>query len=190
MSVNTTPSCPTGCSTILPHADFNYCSPENSFGEITHIFFAALDAACFTNWGSVVEWTNRLSNTDDDIDAVRFFHVKADKPVGERDTMEISLGRKVKSPATYTINIEVDDVSDLNYEFMRASQCDTMFRMWYATPDYLFGGVCGVEVNLNLDYQIERGTKSIHKIIGTATWEDPFTPERIDNPLSGTTLTD
>lgn len=190
MSVNTTPTCPSGCSAILPDLDFNYCSPVNTFGEINYVFLAAIDAECFTDWTSITEWTNRLSNTSGDPDAIRFMHVKADIPVGERDTIETSLCRKVKTPASYTINIEVDDLSDLNYEFMRQSQCSVTFRMWYATPDYIFGGNCGVEVVLNLDYVIERGCKSIHKIMGTATWEDPFAPQRAANPLAGTTLTD
>lgn len=190
MSVNTNPTCPTGCSGILPDLDFNYCSPVNSFGEITHIFLAAYDAECFTDWTALTEWLARLNNTSDDPDAIRFMHVKADKPVSERETIETSLGRKVKSPGSFTLNIEVDDVSDLNYEFMRASQCNTLFKMWYVAGDYLFGGTCGVDAILNLDYQIERGTKSIHKIIGTATWEAAFTAERTDNPLAGTILTD
>jgi hypothetical protein len=190
MSVNNVPVCPTGCSTILPDLEFNFCSPVNSFGEISHVFLAALDAECFTDWTSSVEWLARLNNTSDDINAVRFMHVSADFPLGERDTIETSLCRKVKTPASYTLNIDVDDVADLNYTFMRASQCNTVFRMWFVAGDYLFGGNCGVEVILNLDYLIERGCKSIHKISGTATWEDPYAPERIANPLASTTLSD
>lgn len=190
MSANTVPICPSGCTGILPDLDFNYCSPVNAFGEITHIFLAAYDAECFTDITSLAEWLARLDNTTSDPDAIRFMHVKADKPVGERDTIETSLGRKVKSPGSYTINIEVDDVSDLNHEFMRTTSCSTTMKMWYAAGGYLWGGVCGVNAIVTLDYQIERGTKAIHKIIGTATWEAEFAPERIVNPLEGTILTD
>lgn len=190
MSVNTTPTCPTGCATVLPDLNFNYCAPENSFGEISHVFLAAIDAECFSDWTQLGEWTARLNNTSDDPDAIRFMHVSADWPAPERDTIETSLCRKVKTPATFTLNIDVDDLSDLNYEFMRTSQCNQTFRMWYASPDYIFGGNCGVEVILNLDYIIERGCKTIHKITGTAVWEDPYSPQRADNPLSGTVLTD
>jgi len=190
MSVNTTPVCPSGCPGILPDLDFNYCAPVNSFGEITHIFLAAYDAECFTDWTSITEWLARLDNDSDDPDAIRFLHVKADKPVAETETVEISLGRKIKSPASFTLNIEIDDVSDLNHEFMRVSQCNTLFKMWYIAGDYLFGGMCGIDVILYLDYLIERGTKSIHKITGTATWDASFSPERTDNPLAGTILTD
>lgn len=190
MSQNSTPTCPSGCGTSIPSLEFSYCDPVLGYGEITHIFLANVDAECFTDVESLTEWLARLSNTSADPDAIRFLHTKADKPATEREETEISLGRKVKSPGTFTLNIDVDDVSDLNYEFMRSSQCNTVFKMWFATKEYLFGGICGIDVILNLDYVIERGTKSIHRITGTAIWDTEFSPERVDNPLSGTTLTD
>jgi len=190
MSTNVNPVCPTGCDTPVPSADFNFCAPVNSFGEVTHIFLASLEAECFTDVEDVDEWLARLDNTTTDINAIRFLHVSADWPAGERDTIETSLYRKVKTPATFTINVDVDDVSDLNYEFMRASQCNIVWRLWFVAGDYLFGGICGVEANLNLDYVVERGSKSIQKITGTAQWEASFSPERVDNPLSGQTLSD
>lgn len=188
MSANINPTCPSGCTGVLPQLDFDYCDPVLGFGEITHIFLASIDSECFTNEENLSEWLARLSNTSADANAIRFLHVKADKPAPEREETEISLGRKVKSPGTFTLNIDVDDVSDLNHTFMRTSQCNITFRLWYVAGDYLFGGVCGVEANLNLDYVIERGTKSIHRITGTAKWDAQFSPERVSNPLAGTIL--
>lgn len=190
MSTNTVPVCPSGCYSIMPYLDFSFCSPENAFGEITHIFLASSGAKCFSNWLSLAEWTARLDNDSASIDAIRFMHVKADLPAGSRDLIETSLGRKSKTPSAYVINLDIDDVSDLNYDFMRLSQCNTQFKMWYVTNDYIFGGVCGIDVLLNLDYKIDRGSKTIQLITGTITWEDPYAAERGDNPLSGTTLSD
>lgn len=188
MSANNVPTCPAGCGGQIPQLNFNYCDPVLGFGEITHVFLAAMDAECFTDVTSLQEWLARVNNTSADPDAIRFLHCKGDKPASAKDEIEISLGRKIKSPGTYTLNIEVDDVSDLNYEFMRTSQCNMVFRLWFVAGDYLFGGNCGVEAILNLDYTIERGTKSIHKIVGTAKWDAQFDPERDDNPLAGTVL--
>ena len=112
MSVNTIPTCPTGCSD-LPVMDFNFCAPEKSFGEISHVFLAALDAECFTDWTSITEWTNRLDNDSLDPDAIRFMHVMADKPVGAGDSLTGPLGRTIKTPMTHTVNIEVWDVSSI-----------------------------------------------------------------------------
>ena len=188
MSQNVCPTCPSGCSGLLPDLDFNFCSPTNAFGEITHIFLAAYDAQCFSDWNVLGEWTSRVDNTADGIDYIRYMHVKGNKPIGTFDTIDTSLGRKVKSPSTFTLNITVDDVSDLNHEFMRLTQCNTTFKMWYAAGGYLWGGNCGVDAILTLDYQIDDGTKSIHKITGTATWEASCAPDRIVNPLEGNVI--
>jgi hypothetical protein len=189
MSVNNCPVCPSGCSAILPDLDFNFCSPENAFGEITHIFVAAYDASCFSDEALLGEWLGRLDNSGGDIESIRYMHVKATKPVGSFDTIETSLGRKVKSPGSYTLNIEIDDVSPLNHEFMRLTQCNTTFKIWYAAGGFLWGGHCGIDAILNLDYQIDAGMKTIHKITGTALWEASCSPERVINPLDATILT-
>lgn len=185
MSTNAIPVCPSGCAGILPQLDFSYCDPVLGYGEIGILLIANVDAECFTDWTSITEWLARISNTSGDPDAIRFLHVKADKPAPEREEIEISLGRKVKGPGTYTLNIDVDDVSDLNHDFMRASQCNTVFKMWYIAGPFLFGGSCGIQAVLNLDYVIARGTKSIQLIQGTAKWDNEFAPERCANPLSG-----
>lgn len=185
MSQNTNPTCPTGCGGILPQMEFDYCNPVLAYGQIDHVFLMAYNGECFSDWTSLTEWLARLSNTSADVNAIRFLHVIGDKPLPEREETEISLGRKVKSPASNVINIDIDDVSDLNYEFMRVSQCNTIFKMWFSAGDYLFGGVCGIDALVNLDYIIERGTKSIQKISGTITWESKYSPERCANPLAG-----
>jgi hypothetical protein len=188
MSVNSVPICPAGCGGELPDFNFNFCSPVQAFGEITHIFLAASDADCFTDEAVLSEWLGRLDNSGGGIDAIRYMHVKANKPLGTGESIEVSLGRMANTPQTFTINITVDDVSDLNHEFMRSTQCSTVFKMWYAAGGYLWGGVCGVNATLKLDYQIDEGTNTIHKIVGTATWKSDFAPERVVNPLEGTIL--
>jgi hypothetical protein len=188
MSVNTNPVCPSGCSGQIPDLDFSFCTPTNLFGEITHVFIASAGAACFTDEATLSEWLGRLDNSDGGIDAIRYMHVSADLPAGAGEVTETSLARKAKGPKTFTINVDVDDITTLNYEFMRATQCNMTFKVWFASAGYLYGGVCGVDANVNLDYIIARGTKSIQKITGTVTWESQYAPERCVNPLSGAAI--
>jgi hypothetical protein len=188
MSVNTNPVCPSGCSGAIPDLDFSFCTPTNLFGEITHVFIASAGAACFTDEATLSEWLGRLDNSDGGIDAIRYMHVSADLPAGAGEVIETSLARKAKGPKTFTINVDVDDITTLNYEFMRATQCNMTFKVWFASAGYLYGGVCGVDANVNLDYIIARGTKSIQKITGTVTWESQYAPERCVNPLSGAAI--
>jgi len=180
------PTCPTGCSTVLPSVDFDLCDPAIYFGEITHLYIAAGDAAAFTDVEDLAEWTARLSEDSVDPDAIREFNVIADLPAATADEIVISLGRKVYSPATHIINVDIDEVSDLNYEFARMTSCNTQYRIWFGTPNHVYGGTDGILASLNLRPVIERGIKSVNKLMGTAQWDAKFSPERHDSPFATT----
>jgi len=178
-----TPICPTGCDTNLPPVDFNYCDPAVEFEEITRIFVANYDAAALADVEDLAEWNTRLDNVNDGADLIRYFDVMADLPVPDRSPIDISRKRKVWPPAKFTINVDIDDVSDLNYEFMRTSQCNQRYRFWYVAGTKIFGGNDGFTADMILDYKIDRGTQSIHLITGQITWENQFSNERHDSPF-------
>lgn len=181
MSVNN-PTCPTGCSSILPIVNFDLCDPKVSFGEIEMVMMAAGDADSFTDWTDLSEWTARIDGTDiSDPNKIRQMYVIADLPAAAADEIVISKGRKVYSPATHTINVDIDDLSDENYEFARTTSCNVQFKVWFFTKSHQYGGNDGILANVNLRTVIERGQKSINKLMGTITWEDQFSPERADS---------
>lgn len=181
-----TPSCPTDCGFTLPIVDFSICSPTITFGEITHIYVASGDANPFTDVEDITEWNVRLSDTSLDDDMIRDLMVLADLPAASAEEIVISLGRKIYSPATHTINVDIDDVSQETYEFARTTSCNAQFRVWFATPSWIFGGNDGILANINLRPVIERGIKSINKLSGTVTWEHQFSAERHVNPFATT----
>jgi len=183
MSVNN-PVCPVGCSGLLPSIDFDACSPDVFFGEIRKIYLMAYSGANLLNWESLAVWTARISADGVDVDDIREFTVSADLPVGESDEIIISDNRIIASPKTFTLNVDIDDVSDLNYEWMRSSECGNLVKLWFATEDLLFGGNTGIAVNAMFSYMIERGYKTVHKISGTFKWDSQFSPERTTNPMA------
>ena len=184
MSVNN-PTCPTGCDSYLAAVDFNYCDPEVHFGEIDHIYLKARDGSDLLDWQSLAVWNARLAlDPLTDNDAIIDLVVVADQPPAETEEIEISLGRKIQSPSSFIINFEIDDVSDLNYELMRWLECNLIVDVWYSANDVLFGGNPGIEASLSAKYQIERGQKSLQKIVGTVKWESQFSPPRTTNPMA------
>ena len=184
MSFNT-PTCPTGCDSYLVEPDFNFCDPDVQFGEIDHIYLKARDGSDLLDWESLAVWTARLAlNPLTQIDAVIDLVVLGDLPPAETEEIEISLGRKIQSPSTFTINFDIDDVSDANYELMRWLECNMIVDMWYSANEVLFGGNPGIECTIQAKYQIERGQKSLQKIVGTVKWESKFSPPRTANPMA------
>ena len=176
------PTCPTGCSSILPDVSFDLCNPNVAFGEIERIFVGMADAAPFAagdgDWEDLSLWTAALALPTNDPDAIRQLYVSADLPAATADEVEISLGRKIQSPATHVINVDVDDLSPENYEFMRTLACNMQFRIWFHTPEHQYGGQDGILAQFTLRPVIERGAKSLNKLSGTITWEDKFSAER------------
>lgn len=174
------PTCPVGCASILPDVSFDLCNPNVTFGEIQRIFVGMADAAPFASgsWEDLSLWTAALALPTNQTNAIRQLYVGADLPAASADEIVISLGRKIYSPATHTINVDVDDLSQENYDFMRTLGCNLQFRVWFMTEDYMFGGQDGILAQFTLRPVIERGIKSLNKLSGTITWEDKFSPER------------
>ena len=181
MSAKINPTCPTTCSTVPPAAEFDFCNPDVFFGEIEKIYWTAKDASDLADWTSAAVWAARISNDGVDTDVIRELHVSADLPTPERDKVEISVRRTVSTPATWTINLDIDDLSDENYEMIRTTACNTQVKIWFATRDHIYGGNSGIVVDMSIDPVIERGKKSIQKFTGTITWDATFAEQRTTN---------
>ena len=179
-----TVSCPNSCETALPEVKFSKCSPNIVLSEIVRIFVGKQSTQPFNNWKDASEWTQRLSETANTANAIRPLTVIADKPAGSPVVKEISNGRKYNLRKDFTVNIEIDDVSEENYEFMRVTQCGGEYKMWFETAGgRLYGGNEGIDASVVLDNVLGRGKDEIEKITGTASWSDQFSPEMCLSPI-------
>ena len=177
--------CPNNCETELPEVKFSKCSPTIVLSEIVRIFLGKQSTEPFTDWKSATEWTTRLSENGTTANAIRPLTVIADKPAGSPVVKEISNGRKYNLRKDFTINIEIDDVSKENYEFMRVTQCGGEYKLWFETAGgRLYGGNEGIDASLVLDNVLGRGKDEIEKITGTASWDDKFSPEMCVSPIA------
>ena len=177
--------CPNNCETELPEVRFSKCSPTIVLSEIVRIFLGKQSTEPFTDWKSATEWTTRLSENGTTANAIRPLTVIADKPAGSPVVKEISNGRKYNLRKDFTINIEIDDVSHENYEFMRVTQCGGEYKLWFETAGgRLYGGNEGIDASLVLDNVLGRGKDEIEKITGTASWDDKFSPEMCVSPIA------
>ena len=179
-----TVSCPNSCETALPEVKFSKCSPNIVLSEIVRIFIGKQSTQPFNNWKDASEWTQRLSETANTANAIRPLTVIADKPAGSPVVKEISNGRKYNLRKDFTVNIEIDDVSPENYEFMRVTQCGGEYKLWFETAGgRIYGGNEGIDASLVLDNVLGRGKDEIEKITGTASWSDKFSPEMALSPI-------
>ena len=180
-----TVTCPNNCESELPVVKFSECSPKIILSEIRRIFLGKKGTQPFTDWKNASEWTERLDETAVTANTIRPLTVIADKPAGSPVVKEISNGRKYNLRKDFTINIEIDDVSPENYEFMRVTQCGGEYKLWFETAGgRLYGGNEGIDASLVLDNVLGRGKDEIEKITGTASWDDKFSPEMCISPIA------
>ena len=184
MSTNTNPVCPEGCIGTLAENTYNFCQQHIVTGEVDHVYLASGAAECFTDWTLPGEWAARISADSLDINAIRRYRGMGDFPEGAQDEVDISLCQKYYTEKTFVLNFEVEDVSDENYAAMRQMECNQVIKGWFSAGGKLFGGNCGVDVSVKANYKIERGCKTLHKIMMVFSWENQFSPERTTNPIA------
>lgn len=185
MSTNLNPTCPTNCVFVLPVNTFDFCRSDIHTGEIEILYMAAPDAECFTDVSNLAEWTTRLSATSLDPDAIRRFRVIGNMPAGTSSPVPISLGQTYYPEKERTMSIMLEDNSQENYDFMRYLECQFTVKIWAQTAGGdLFGGDCGIDVNIEPAYTIEDGQGSIHKQVWNITWKSKFSPNREVSPLA------
>lgn len=184
MSVLYVPPCPTDCTSYLADVSFNECAPEFHFGEISKIYLASTEHPGFTNVAALAEWTAWLSDTGDNAYNIRTLTVLGDLGTTERTEVLASGDRIAIGFKTFTLNFEVDETNETNYNFLLMSECKGKYTMWYETADgLLFGGNDGIPVTMQLDYLIPRERTALQKISGKATWKSLQSPFRCDSPL-------
>lgn len=180
-----TPTCSTTCDSDLPEVKFDQCNPQADFSEIRRIFMAKATAASFTNWANASEWNARIS-ADSVVgdDYIRALTVIGDKPVPTAVSKDLSNGRKKVIGKDHVINFLIDDITDENYEFMRALECGGQYKFWYETEGgHMYGGNDGILANAKLDSQLNRGREEIGALIGVLDYRAKFTEERTVSPI-------
>jgi hypothetical protein len=179
------PTCSATCDITLPVINFDDCNPEVNFSEIVRFFIAKKGAAAFTNWLSSSEWLTRISETSTTgNDYIRALTVIGDKPAATDVIKEISNGRKKVIGKDHIINFTIDDVSQENYDFMRALECGGIFKFWYETAGgKIFGGNEGFDAQVSMNSVLARGKDEIETIAGVISWRAKFSPERGISPI-------
>lgn len=176
--------CATDCTTSLPIVSFSECAPILLQAQVSDVYLAN-DGFPLTDWTDPAEWASRIDNDSTADNAIRQLTVIAsiaDPTVTEK---KISHRRLVFSPQEFTIQGNIDDNSDLNYDFMRATGCNRQYRMWYATlGGKLYGGNSGILTNLRMWETIVEDDNEYAILKLLMKWKAQFPPLRIDNPLA------
>lgn len=185
------PSCPEDCGQFtLPAVDFSDCAEgvEIEESEICAIYMTTPDAnnpgepiAKPSDWTSMAAWESVIAGG-----SVKELFGIGDMPESSANVVTISKQRKKKLPSGRTINFDIDDMSQANYDFIRSLSCGQDVVIWFATiGGYMYGGDKGFQVTVTTaDPVLGRGegTFAIGKLV--LEWKQLSPPPRTLNPLA------
>lgn len=191
----TCPSCPEDCGDFdFPAVEFADCvdSHTEEESEISEAFMTVpLDDGNGNitakggpaDWTSAASWTSAIDQTG--TGKVRHLTTVGSKGEAEQESRTISRGRIKYGPKTFSVQLKIDDVTDLNYELIRNLECGVDVVFWYQTiGGYLYGGSNGIKATATADWILEEGTGSFAYGIITLTWQARCNPQRIVSPIA------
>ena len=195
MSLYSCVACPDDCDDFaMPAVDFADCvdSHTEEESEITEIFMTVPQDDGNGNitavggpgdWTSAASWAGAISASG--ASKVRQLIVIGDKGQADQESRIISRGRTKYGPKTFTVNADIDDVSDLNYELIRNLECGVDVVFWFQTKGgYLYGGAEGIKATATADWILDRGAGSYSRGAITLTWKHTCNPPRIESPIA------
>lgn len=189
------PICPTDCGNLASLPDTNFLNCVEAMGlfesEICDIFMTVADEngdaanlpATFDEAG-ILAWES--ANVGADPKTWRRLTVIGDMSSEGSDAITVSK-RRQKNPSlrNFNINATVDDMSDLNREYMRELQCGLEAVIYFGTiGGNFFGGTTGIRCTISdVDLPLERGEGNFEIATLVFDWEAAAAPPRIANPL-------
>ncbi len=173
----------------LGEVDFDYCDPETHGSEIQRIFMRQINSTDFTDWKQAEEWTERVSESSTDPDAIRALMVIGDKPAPNAPKKLISGGRTITPRKEHTINFTVDEATVANHAFFSGLKGGKRYKINYETVGgRMFGGNQSISAEVQGDMVLARGQGELQVYVGTLFWVSPEIEEMCISPVFGETV--
>lgn len=168
----------------IAEVDFDLCNPDVRTSEIKRLFLALPQSAEFVDWSIADAWNDRLSQTSNDVNAIRTITCIGDKPAPVSIRKDISLQRKKITYKTHTLLITIDEVTAANHAFIIALKKGRILRVWYETTGrQMFGGNSGIVAMVYGDMVLARGQGEIAVYELQIIWNKLRTEDRIESPI-------
>lgn len=182
MSIIVLPTCPTTCGGTLGAVDFDDCAPEVHFGEIAKLYLWVLDEVPFASqaeFDSAAHWATHISDSGVTAGSIREFTVIGEMPEPEVTETPISGDRMISGFKKFSLNLEIDETNETNYNFLLLSECGGKYKACFETADgIIYGGYQGLEVSLKMNQVIPKERSGVVKIMTKVTWSSKTHPLR------------
>lgn len=185
--------CPSDCENPeLPAVNFSDC-PEAFAEELSQISEVLVSVEDPENPGqplyaptdpsSAADWIAAFADTGA---GIRRLIGIGNIPRPESNVRDISKRRKKAGLKTYTLNFNIDEVTQENYDFIRTLSCGAKLVIWYATlGGYVYGGATGFTVNVVASDPVwEEDQNAYVRLELVLEWQSKCAPTRAAYPLA------
>jgi len=193
---NTFLTCPTDCGTLnFPAIDVDQdCTAfEITESEVCGVLIVQ-DGNYPTDWTSVAAWELVINNPGTTAADGKYLVGRGGVPVADKTTVELPKNIDRTITRKYALNLNILNMSDQNYEFLRAAQCgDTSIRVWFETVGgFLYGGPTGISPSIvDADLPLNEGRDSYEQGTLLVGWEADGDTARSGSTIwTGVTQTD
>lgn len=195
-TVNTFLSCPEDCATAFTFPALTIdqdCTTFDTFYSQVGYLYIIPDGA-----NDPLDWTDpanpaavspsEIDNTNADNTKVKMLVVQGELPVPDKTTQELPLRKTRISGRTYTLSLDVPNMTDANREFLRNAQCNpTNYKFYYANVGgNIFGPQGGITPTFtDADLPLGGGRDDFETGTLLITFESSDgDPPRYTNPLA------
>lgn len=183
MAVNNFCLCDT-CETefLFPALDADQnCAGSPSLSQVTGILIIPTGVTLPTDWESKEDWEEVIDNGDTVNSSGKYLTGIGSVDAPDKTIVTIAKGVQEITIRTYTLLLEVFNLSDAQYEFLRSIQCNpNNFTFWMENAgSHLFGGEEGISPTLtDVDFPLASAENDMEKATLTIQWRATCDPPR------------
>lgn len=157
------------------------CSASPDLSQISGLLIVPDSAALPSDWESRTAWEAVVDNDSTDNSYGKYLTGIGSIDESENTTVEIAKGQQITTIRLYTFILEVYNLSNTQYQFMLAMQCNPAnYTFWPENVSgHLWGGSTGIAPTYtNVAFPLGAGDGDVEKAVLTIQWRATCDPPR------------
>lgn len=174
----------TTCDTefLFPALDVDQnCIGDVSLSQVVAVLILADGATPPSDWTSKTAWADVVDNNDTSNSFVKYVTGVGFVETPEKTQLTVAKGVTINTIKTYTLTLEVFNLSNAQYAFLRSLQCNpTNYTFWIENAGgHLYGGSDGILPFLtDVDFPLLGGENDVEKAVLTIRYRSKCDPDR------------
>lgn len=170
---------------IFPALDADQdCAGVPNLSQVCALLIIPDNADLPSDWESKTAWELVIDN--EDTGSGKYLAGVGEVPEPEKNELTVAKGVVVVTIRDYSITLEIFNLSNTQYEFLRALQCNPLnYVFWIENVSgHIWGGATGISPYLtDVSFPLGGGEGDVEKAVLTINWRAKCQPERtyIDN---------